>query len=135
MRVTQSLTIDPIGKVRMTRADTWRDRPVVLRWRAFKDAVREATLTLEDGDSLEFIIGMAPSWSPRKRAAHDGQPHRQAPDLDNLVGALMDAVLPGGDAAIAELGPCRKRWGTVGQVIIRPREEKTFTESLTLPAR
>jgi Holliday junction resolvase RusA-like endonuclease len=111
--------VTPRAKLRMTRRDSWGNgkvRPAVERWRAFKDAVRVAGVTVEDGDALTFHLPMPASWSAKKRARHDGQPHRATPDLDNLIGGLFDAAMPDGDQHIAELGPCRKVWASEGAI-------------------
>ena len=39
-----------------------------------------------------FAIAMPKSWSKRKKNDHAWQPHRQTPDLDNLLKALFDSL-------------------------------------------
>ncbi|MBC8923069.1 RusA family crossover junction endodeoxyribonuclease, partial [Escherichia coli] len=39
-------SITPLGKPRMTRADKWKQRPPVLRYRVFCDEVRLSGITL-----------------------------------------------------------------------------------------
>lgn len=110
----------------MTRRDTWANkavRPSVQRWRAFRDAVQAAGLEVKDGDALLFVVPMPPSWSAKKRAAMEALPHRQKPDLDNLIGGLFDAAMPEGDQHIARLGACGKVWGRVGVILVT--SEKT----------
>jgi Holliday junction resolvase RusA-like endonuclease len=49
----------------------------------------------EDAQHLivHFRIKMPDSWSAKKRTSMRGQPHRQKPDLDNLIKAVGDALL------------------------------------------
>lgn len=111
--------ITPNPKVRMTRRDTWANenvRPAVQKWRLFATQVKHLGVTVEDGDALTFVIPMPESWSAKKKAAHAGKPHRSKPDLDNLIGGLFDAAMPGGDQHVAELGPCLKMWGYEGEI-------------------
>jgi Holliday junction resolvase RusA-like endonuclease len=105
--------VEPMGKVRMTQSDKWKvgekARPCVARYRAYHDALRALGVTIEPGDEIHFHIQMPPSWSKKKRALHDGTPHRQKPDIDNLVGGLLDGVLEE-DKGIDRLGETSKSW-------------------------
>lgn len=109
--------INPMGKPRMTRADKWKKRPEVLRYRAFCDHVRLLGVVLpEAGAHVTFILPMPPSWSKKKRLQHDGQSHQAKPDCDNMLKALMDAIY----VDDAHVWDCRvtKIWGETGQIII-----------------
>jgi len=109
--------ISPMGKPRMTRADKWKKRPEVLRYRAFCDHVRLLGVVLpEAGAHVTFILPMPPSWSNKKRLLHDGLPHQAKPDCDNMLKALMDAIY----VDDAHVWDCRvtKIWGETGQIII-----------------
>lgn len=109
--------ITPMGKPRMTRADKWKKRPEVLRYRAFCDHVRLQGVELpEAGAHVTFILPMPLSWSKKKRLQHDGQPHQAKPDCDNMLKALMDAIY----ADDAHVWDCRvtKVWGETGQIVI-----------------
>lgn len=90
------LKIDPVAKPRMTRSDTWKHRPVVDRYFAFKDhLVRLCKLqkfTLPDKYKIEFLIAMPDSWSKSKREGMIGKAHQQKPDLDNLVKSINDCL-------------------------------------------
>ncbi len=58
--------ITPMGKPRMTRADKWKKRPEVLRYRAFCDEVRLQGVELpESGSHVTFILPMPASWGKR----------------------------------------------------------------------
>ena len=62
--------IKPVGKPRMTRRDVWAKRPVVLRYRAFKDVLKANYSHLSNVNALymEFHLKMPKSWSKKKRA-------------------------------------------------------------------
>ena len=89
--------IKPCPKPRMTRADAWKKRPIVLKYWAFCDELnRQANrLNYIPGDkvSLIFFIPMAKSWSKKKREQMLGKPHKAKPDIDNLAKAFLDALL------------------------------------------
>tara|TARA_B100001250_G_scaffold288436_1_gene250209 strand:- start:844 stop:1227 length:384 start_codon:yes stop_codon:yes gene_type:complete len=97
------LLVTPCPKPRMTRADKWKKRSSVLKFFAFRDAVRQELKRLfalqnnhyMDFKSIEiiFYIPIPKSWSKKKKALYDDQPHEQRPDLDNLVKAWNDCVL------------------------------------------
>ena len=85
--------IIPCPKPRQTRSDRWRQRPAVLRYRAFADEVRAARVEIpESGATVIFRLPMPTSWSMKKRQKMNGMPHQQKPDWDNLAKALCDAV-------------------------------------------
>jgi len=104
-------TVEPMGKVRQNRSDVWKKRPCVVRYRAYHDQLREMGVTLEPGDEVHFHLTMPASWSAKRRAAHDGAPHQQKPDLDNLLGGLLDGVMQE-DKTFWSFGPTSKRWTT-----------------------
>ena len=52
---------------------------------------------------------MPKSWSAKKKLAMRGKPHRQKPDIDNLVKAVIDSIYPEDDAAVPGI-VARKRW-------------------------
>ena len=92
------LNIPQCPKPRMTKADRWRKRPSVLKFFAFRDAVKQdkswKIWTLVDMDSfeIEFHVPMPKSWSKKKKADMDKRPHQQRPDLDNYLKAWKDSV-------------------------------------------
>jgi Holliday junction resolvase RusA-like endonuclease len=92
---------EPVGKPRMTRRDQWMRRPRVMRYRRWADEARLSLLrqlpsgrpALTPGEvSAIAVFAMPRSWSARKRAEMAGQPHRSAPDADNVGKALLDAL-------------------------------------------
>lgn len=89
------IPVTPVAKPRMTRADKWKKRPCVLRYRTYCDALRESWGTRPfpaAGAHLVFHLPMPKSWSKKKRAATMGQGHQQKPDVDNLCKAVLDAL-------------------------------------------
>ena len=91
-----NIKIIPVSKPRMTRADTWKKRPCVLRYWAYKDElnekIKDIDIELDDELYLEFYISMPKSWSKKKRIEYFNKPHKQKPDIDNLVKGVMDAI-------------------------------------------
>jgi len=106
--------IAPTAKPRMTKRDTWAKRPCVLRYRAFKDAVKAAGIQVPVRVELVFHIAMPASWSKAERARMNGRPHQQKPDVDNLRKGMLDAVLTD-DSAVWKV-MATKRWGVVSQI-------------------
>lgn len=63
---------------------------------------------------ITAYFAMPASWSQKKRAAMNGQPHTQRPDLDNIQKALLDGmnrIAFADDGQVADL-TCRKFWST-----------------------
>lgn len=118
--------ITPCPAPRQVRSDTWNARPSVLKYRAFRDEVRAQRVEFVSGDCVTFWIPMPRSWSRRKRAEMLGAPHKQKPDLDNLLKALLDAIYDD-DSAIWKIGKNQKFWANVGRIDIhreRDRDEQ-----------
>lgn len=114
------LSVDPVSKPRMTQRDKWQKRPAVVAYRAFADnlrreASRNGLKMPEAGASIAFNIPMPTSWSRKKRDALRWMPHQQKPDLDNLLKAVFDALLPE-DCTVWGLGSCEKRWAEQGSI-------------------
>ncbi|AUZ65773.1 MULTISPECIES: RusA family crossover junction endodeoxyribonuclease [Citrobacter] len=113
----QIFNITPMGKPRMTRADKWKTRPAVMRYRAFCDEVRLNKVVMpEAGSHITFVLPMPKSWSQKKRATMKGQAHQHKPDADNMIKALMDALFAD-DAHIWDFR-VTKVWGETGQILI-----------------
>lgn len=115
--------ITPVGKPRMTRCDKWKQRPPVMRYRMFCDEARLHDIRVpECGAHITYVLPMPKSWSKKKRAAMDGQPHKQKPDLDNLTKSLLDALFED-DSHIWD-SRTSKVWGETGMIIIENIGEK-----------
>tara|TARA_R100001244_G_scaffold113101_1_gene83725 strand:- start:302 stop:682 length:381 start_codon:yes stop_codon:yes gene_type:complete len=86
-----------IAKPRMTRADTWKKRPIVLRYWEYKDDIKnwgeQNNFKLKDEIYVNFYIPMPNSWSKKKKIEMCKKHHQQRPDVDNLLKGLMDAFL------------------------------------------
>lgn len=86
----------PVAAPRMTRRDRWLNppRPAVAKYRAFRDElqIRNVALDVDHYFHVLFLMPPAASWSEKKRERHYWQPHRQRPDLDNMVKALLDGL-------------------------------------------
>jgi Holliday junction resolvase RusA-like endonuclease len=94
MRQVIRINVEPCSKPRMTRADKWKKRPSVVKFFAFRDAIKLSSIhniTMTSFE-IEFNIAMPKSWSKKKKALHDGSPHLQRPDLDNYIKAWCDSV-------------------------------------------
>ena len=91
-----NIKIIPVSKPRMTRADTWKKRPCVTRYWAYKDElnekIKELDVKVQDELFLEFYMPMPKSWSKKKKLDLLNKPHQQKPDIDNLVKGVMDAI-------------------------------------------
>lgn len=109
--------IKPVTKPRMTRRDKWEHRPCVMRYRAFKDEIRDSGLAIPDaGYHVIFVLPMPKSWSGKKMDSARNKPHLQTPDKDNLEKALLDALYQN-DAHIWD-GRVSKVWGDEGKIIV-----------------
>ncbi|MCK5018247.1 MAG: RusA family crossover junction endodeoxyribonuclease [Candidatus Peribacteraceae bacterium] len=91
----KKFVIDPKGKPRMVRSDAWSKRSCVERYWAYKEELNEQreTFCLQDhGMDISFYIPMPKSWSKKKKAEHLFGPHKQKPDIDNLLKAFFDCL-------------------------------------------
>lgn len=122
--MSRTIHVTPMGKPRMTQRDKWKQRPVVVRYRAFCDELRLLMrgFHLSDAVSLQFVLPMPVSWSKKKRAALNGQPHQQKPDVDNLVKSVLDALLA--DDSSIHTVHATKTWGEEGSITITSLEEE-----------
>ena len=110
--------IDPLPKPRMVRSDSWKKRPIVLRYWMYKDEMKLKCRRFKLGAAFKvvFVIPMPKSWSQKKRNLMEALPHQQRPDIDNLTKGLMD-ILCEEDSHIHWI-EARKVWGTHGKIII-----------------
>lgn len=111
------IPIVPVPAPRQVRSDKWKQRVCVMRYRAFKDQIRDnPDVYLVSGSKVIFYLPMPQSWSKKKRAANFEQPHTQKPDIDNLLKALMDALFDD-DSHIWNIS-AEKRWANDGCIVI-----------------
>ena len=99
MTQVHRLNIPPCPKPRMTKADRWRKRQSVLKFFAFRYAVRQLPRETMHNKILEmesfeivFHVPMPKSWSKKKKGYMNGSAHQQRPDLDNYLKAWKDSV-------------------------------------------
>jgi len=114
------LNIVPIPKPRMTRSDSWKKRPCVVRYWKFKDELRAVVgnSELPHPIHLIFVLPMPASWSAIKKKKMKGKYHTAKPDTDNCIKAFLDCLYDN-DQHIADIRGT-KIWGEQGQIIVRP---------------
>ena len=104
----------------MTQKDRWAKRPTVLKYHKYADAVRksyeEYNHLLPDKMELVFFMPMPKSWSKKKQAEMVGKPHRQKPDIDNLIKAFMDALYE--EDSVVYSVKAEKYWAETGGIQI-----------------
>ncbi len=108
--------ITPVAKPRMTQCDKWKQRPVVMKYWAYKDECVGKGVSVPDKVYICFMMPMPKTWSRAKRDEMYCQPHKQKPDLDNLIKGLLDAVLED-DSTVSEIH-AKKLWGHSGAILI-----------------
>ncbi len=88
------IKINPVPKPRMTQRDKWAKRPAVMRYRAYCDELRyKMKKEIGNNIDIEFHVAMPESWTKKKKARKNGQPHMRRPDLDNYIKGFLDALL------------------------------------------
>lgn len=123
-----TLNVEPMGAPRMTRADSWRKRPCVLKYRIRCDELRaeakrnnfDLHCVLPD---IVFYIPMPKSWTKKKKVLMLGKPHKQKPDLDNLLKFWIDGLqkstrLMQDDCEIHTISSVKKAWSEKGYIEI-----------------
>ena len=120
------ILMDPMSKPRQTRSDVWRQRPIILRWRAWADEIRaickEKNFVPSNELLMEFHIKIPKSYSKKKRAEHIGQPHiMNRLDVDNLAKAVMDALIK--DDGRVHFLQVKKFWAEEGYIILQNKME------------
>jgi len=110
------LEVTPIGKPRMTQRDKWKKRPAVVRYYEYKDALNLLVKgPLPERLNVVFYIPMPSSWSKKKKAEMCLQPHKNKPDIDNLIKAFTDCLAVE-DSYIHEVHAW-KIWDIEGKII------------------
>jgi len=118
------IRIDPKPAPRMVHSDKWKKRPIVLRYRKYRDDLRflcsHSNVSVNAGVlGILFIMPMPKSWSKKKRAAMNGKPHQQTPDLDNLIKAVQDTLFKDDSHIWKYSPPPYKIWGYIGTIIFK----------------
>lgn len=114
------ISVRPTPKPRMTRADAWKKRPVIMKYWAWKDEfVAKANvsgLSLENVLDILFVLKMPKSWSGKKCTRLELTEHLQKPDRDNLLKAVQDSW--GVDDSAVWDGRTTKIWGAMDLIIV-----------------
>jgi Holliday junction resolvase RusA-like endonuclease len=98
-------------------------RQCVAKYFAFKDEVQRQKVELpEYGAGVTFILPMPKGWSQKKKKELYLRPHRQTPDLSNLLKALEDALFDD-DSHIWHYKYLQKLWGYEGAIEIKTGEQ------------
>lgn len=106
--------LNPMGAPRQNKSDAWRQRPVVLRYRAFRDQLRLAVSQCKNFPDdpiwlgVRAYIAFPKSYSKKKRRELAGQIHRIKPDADNIFKSCTDCLFDK-DERIAKIS-CDKFW-------------------------
>lgn len=111
MTWTRTASVIPMGAPRMTRRDRWKRRPIVLRYFAFRDALRaECAGHPIDPHEVSWVAYMQfpNSYTKARRERLRGQPHQTKPDRDNIDKAVLDTLFPD-DSRVSD-GHLRKVW-------------------------
>lgn len=118
----KTFNIALMGAPRMTRADAWRDRPAVLRYRGIVNDIRKEALEsgykLPDAFNVIIYMPMPKSWSGKKKEQMVLEPHQSKPDIDNLLKTVLDA-LKSDDQTVYDVR-VTKVWGYLGHFTISP---------------
>ena len=116
LSVRRVYVIDPMAKARPRVTSRGTFMPT--KYTNWKATCAWLGVVIEDEVGVEFVIAMPRSWSKKKRAEMDGVPHRSTPDLDNLLGGLMDAARKD-DSGVHRV-MASKRWGECGLIEVWP---------------
>lgn len=108
--------VTPVSAPRQVHRDLYNPSNHVKRYRAYRDELQlRRAFVPNNYHHLIFVLEMPRSWSAKKRAELEGQPHQSKPDRDNLEKAYLDAVL-GEDSHVWD-GRTTKLWGQRGLVL------------------
>lgn len=115
MRLLQFVCFgQPLGKPRMTRRDTWKQRPCVVRYREWCDELRKTAnrvdkVTLRCPCRLWVVayFELPASWKKNVGFA-PYRPHTSKPDWDNVAKGIQDALILNDEAVCR--GHVEKYW-------------------------
>jgi Holliday junction resolvase RusA-like endonuclease len=101
-------------------------REAAAKYWDYASRIREKNMSIpEAGMWAIFVLPMPPSWPKSKRNKLRNKPHKQTPDGDNLMKAILDAVfskhsnnpnIPKTDAHVWD-ARYSKIWGERGRII------------------
>jgi len=116
MKLTKRFHLTPIAKPRMTRRDRWAKRPIVQKYWEYKDTLLLLSSTWRPPQAhywVAFYLPMPKSWTKKRKVALAGRPHKQKPDIDNLLKGWLDVF--GEDKETWSVGST-KLWATQGRI-------------------
>lgn len=111
---------NPIGKPRQTQRDKWKQRPCVLRYRAWCDLARLAAFRKNSKVTLERPTCIVVKAFFDGGKGHRVGPHTMKPDGDNVIKSCLDALFVN-DEMVYKI-EIQKLWCDGG----RPRVEVEF---------
>ena len=115
------IPVSPLAKPRMTQADRWKKRLVVLQYWAYRDEIFYGALAQGYRPSfelmMEFEMPMPKSWPESKKKKMVGEPHQQTPDIDNLEKAILDSLFE--DDKKVHKVMATKIWSYKGKLVIK----------------
>lgn len=84
------------------------------KYNAYKEEVRywveKNNFVIKEGYfAIWFNIPFPPSWRKPKRAEMDQQAHLSTPDLDNLIKAIFDSIMPRRNRSLGQKGADDRR--------------------------
>lgn len=116
-----SIQIDPMTYRRMTYRGKWQEKNKKYHeyMQEVSDSAREQGFELASSVEIQFQIPVRKSWSKKKQKEMIGKPQQVAPDLDNLVKAVLDALCykKCNDSFVHTI-KARKRWARTGKITI-----------------
>ena len=121
----KKVKITPVPKPRMTKSDRWKKRPCVVKYWDFKEELlylfREQDINIDKELYIEFHLPMAKSWSKKKKEKMNTDFHNQKPDIDNLIKAVLDALMS--EDWQVHTVYARKFWAEEGSIVILDSQE------------
>lgn len=111
---TKLIPIAPFGKARPRVSRNGQHTYMPPEYEQKKSQLRLLFGDVPNGGILSIAVvatkAMPKSWSKKKKTSMDGMYCDAKPDLDNIVGAVMDSLFED-DSKVVEFGSCRKVWG------------------------
>ena len=115
------IDIEPMTYRRMTYRGKWQEKNKKYHeyMKEVQDHADEVGFVLASSVEINFIIPVRKSWSKKKQKEMLGLPQQVAPDLDNLVKAVIDALCYKrcNDSFVHTI-KARKRWGKKGRITV-----------------
>lgn len=93
------IPVEPMGAVRMTQRGKFV-KPSAQRYLNYKKAVgwhikqhwRREPTDAPVSVTVKFVMPIPPSWPKVKQHSHVGMPHKNRPDIDNLIKGFLDSA-------------------------------------------